>query len=458
MFLSQAGTDFLRFYNRVRNDIFAFCAALNFEPTEQQIPLLAAAQSLACYGLPTHLACKSGQGPGKTAVSVVIGLWRAFRNFMALTVVTAPTMRQAKEVWLANARERIMKAHPEIKKFFEVRATEIEILGVEDWGIKLASASKPENMQGWHNEHLSFIVDEASGVARNIIETIMGTLTNVDKLFMLIGNPNTRDSAFFDAFNRDRAKWHTITLNAEDSPIVDKENLRRLEDLYGRNSDVYRVRVLGEFPNQDPNTVMNSDDLEACARNNMVECARKGRAKQFGVDFARFGDDASVAYRRSGLAIVESAIQYKTEPDIMLAKVFEMQKRAAWANKDCKYVVDAGGIGQGLMHHLYNTHKQVFEFHFGGTPARSDIYHDRVTEAFFGMQRWVKSRELYLPDDPQLISELSNRQYAMTTKGKIKVESKDEYRKRVQDGSPDRADGMVMACYEGTEMKGRFAA
>lgn len=457
MFLSRLSTDFIRFYNRVRNDIFSFAKALNFEPTEQQIPLLAAAQALAYYGLPTHVACKSGQGPGKTAVSVIIGLWRAFRNVGALTVVTAPTMRQAKEVWLAEARSRIMQGHSEIRKFFEVRATEIEICGVHDWGVKLASASKPENMQGWHNKHLSFIVDEASGVARNIIETIMGTLTNVDKLFLQIGNPNTRDSSFFDAFNRDRSKWHTITLNAEDSPIVDKQNLLRLEELYGRESDVYRVRVLGEFPNQDPNTVMNSDDLEACAANNMIDRLKAGRGKQFGIDLARFGDDASVVYRRSGLAIVENKIIYKAEPDKILASAFEMQRQARWRNEECLYVVDAGGIGQGVMPFLYNSHRRVHEFHFGGSPGDGAVYHDKVSEAFFGMGERVKRRELYIPNDPQLISELSNRQYALTAKGKIKVESKDEYRKRIQDGSPDRADAAIMSFYEGCTVGSRMA-
>lgn len=458
MYLSRASSDFIRFYNRVRNDIFAFCKALNFEPTPQQVPVLAAAQSLAYYGKPTHMAIKSGQGPGKTTIAAIIGLWRTFRNFMALTVVTAPTMRQCKEVWLAEARARIQKAHPEIAKFFEVRATEIEVLGVEDWGIKLASSSKPENMQGWHNEHLSFIVDEASGVDRGIIETIMGTLTNTDKLFLQIGNPNTRDSAFFDAFNRDRKKWWTLTLNAEDSPIVDPANIARLEELYGRDSDVFRVRVLGEFPLSDPNCVMSSDDLERCAATDKLAMVARSRHRQFGLDFARYGDDASIGYRRSGHAIVGQHKFWKAEPSQLVAACFEDQESFGWEDRDCNYVVDADGMGQGLMHLFYSAGKKVHEFHFGGSPTRSDIYHDRVTEAFFHMARLVKKADCHIPDDPQLIAELAGRQYAMTLKGKIKVESKEEYRKRVQDGSPDHADAAVMTFYDLLSMKGRVAA
>lgn len=456
MYLSRASADFLKFYNRARNDIFAFCRGFNFEPTAQQVPVLSAIQSQVYYGKPTHMAIKSGQGPGKTTLATIAGLWKAFRHFMALTVVTAPTMRQCKEVWLAEARGRVMKAHPEIRKFFEVRATEIEILGVEDWGIKLASASKPENMQGWHNDHLSFIVDEASGVARNIIETILGTLSNTDKMLLMIGNPNTRDSSFFDCFNRDRRKWWTLTLNAEESPIVDKENVRRLADLYGTDSDVYRVRVLGEFPQSDPNCVMSSDDLEACARTDKMDMVRRSSTKQFGMDFARYGDDASVAYRRSGHAVVGQRIHYKAEPDKIIAQVFADQGSFGWENRDCWYVVDAGGVGQGLLHHFHNNRKQTHEFHFGGKPTSSE-YHDKVTEAFFSMAKYVRQRDCHIPNDPQLIEELSSRQYAMTLKGKIKVESKEEYRKRVQAGSPDHADAMVMTFYDMLAMQGRVA-
>lgn len=456
MRLSRQSTDFVRFYNAVRNDIFKFCRALNFSPTEQQAEVLSAIQSLAYCGRPTHMAVKSGQGPGKTTLASIAGLWRALRNFMGLTIVTAPTMRQCKEVWLAEARKRVMNAHSDVQKFFDVRATEIEILGTEDWGIKLASASKPENMQGFHNDNLSFIVDEASGVSREIIETIMGTLSNKDKMFLMIGNPNTRDSAFFDAFNRDRAKWWTRTLNAEESPIVDKANIRRLEEIYGRDSDIFRVRVLGEFPLQDPNTVMNSDDADACTRTDKIAMIRASNVKQFGIDFARFGDDASGYYRRSGNAIVGSHIQYKAEPDTIITRAFAEQASFGWTDRECQYVADAGGIGQGLMHIFYKHHKKLHEFHFGGRPADS-TYHDAVTEAFFNMARYVKARDCHIPNDPKLISQLCNRQYYMTAKGQIKVESKDEYRKRVQDGSPDQADMMVMAFYDMTAIEGRVA-
>ena len=50
---------------------------------------------------------------------------------------------------------------------------------------------------------------------------------------------------------------------------------------------------------------------------------------------------------------------------------------------------------------------------------------------------------------------MTNRRYVVTPKGKLKVESKDEYAKNNKDAengtigkSPDRADGVVMAFYD----------
>jgi len=461
MQLSRAGADFVRFYNATRNNIFLFCQALNFSPTPQQVGPLRHIQGMTEAVVPAdrsrYMAIKSGQGCGKTAVVAIIALWRAWRNTGALSVVTAPTMRQCKEVFLAELRAQLKKASMDVQKFFEVRATEVEILGIEDWGIKTVTAVTSEAMSGWHNEWLTFIFDEAAGATRPIHETILGTLTNVDKLYVKIGNPNIRDCPFFDCFNMLRDKWTTFTFNSEDTKLVAKSNIQRLEETYGRESDVFRVRVLGEFPLQDPTCVMGSDDLEACTRNSMVAAARLSRVKQFGIDFAQFGDDDSLIYRRSGLSIVEWKTFTKARVDRVIATAFEMQRIAGWSDEECTYVPDFVGMGDGAGHHFYNAGKNVFEFKANRTAAASRQYHDMVTEAFFGMAELVRKRLPHIPDDPELIKELSTRQYYLTLKGKLKIESKKEYKKRVQAGSPDRADGCVQCFYDVGAQRGQLA-
>jgi ribosomal protein L35 len=69
-----------------------------------------------------------------------------------------------------------------------------------------------------------------------------------------------------------------LTFNAEESPewIVNPQRNKDLEDLYGRDSDVYRIRVLGEFPHSDPNCVFSSEDLEKCTDKKLMYRKKAG--------------------------------------------------------------------------------------------------------------------------------------------------------------------------------------
>lgn len=442
---------FGEFYRHTSESIYAFCRALNFKPSWQQQELLNAVQRAADGTGSNWLACRSGQGPGKTKTSTIAGLWWAWRWIDGMTVVTAPTMRQCRDVWLVEARKTVEAADPAIQRCIDVTKSKVTMFGRDDWGAKLVTATKETNFQGYHNPHMAIIAEEASGIPREIIETCKGTLSNNDALFLQIGNPNTRDCAFFDCFNSQRHRWFCLRWNAEESPtwIVNPQRNKDLEDEFGRDSDVYRVRVLGEFPIADPNCVLSSELVEVIMDPDLMLKAvamqrdHGGHAKQFGMDFARFGGDENTIFRRSGNAIVEWARYPRTDPSEVVDKAFLMQKEAGWRDQDCIYVADAGGMGQGVMHRFYDAGKEVVEFHNGGCAIDVD-YDNRITEAWFRFAKKVKERRCYVPRDNILLQQLCGRQYYMTRKGKIVLETKDEYMKRGYE-SPDRADGTVLA-------------
>ena len=404
-----------------------------------------------------RVAVKSGQGPGKTTVMALIAQWRVLRFVGALAVVTAPTLRQAREVFLAESRRLLEQADPIMRTLIEVTKSRIIVGKQPKWGIECATAIKAQNIQGYHEKRMTFLVDEASGVARPIVEQTLGTLTNEDSLCIMIGNPNTKDCAFYDCFHLYRHMWHTFTMNAEKSPIVDQTNVKRLEEQFGRNSDVYRIRVLGEFPTMDPGALMSSDDLEACTLNDPYKAALEGGlVKQFGIDFARYGSDESVIYQRSGNAIIAHEIFVKQDPNDVASRAFVMQKEFAWKDEEVDYVADAGGMGQGVMVAFHRANKKILEFHYQGA-SYDPQFRDKMTEAFFQVRELVRARKLYIPNDPILIQQLSSRIYwADKGDGKIYVESKDKYKERTDQPSPDRADAFIMCFYQSIYIEGTF--
>jgi len=450
-------------YRHIRGDIFKLCQALRFEPTNQQSELLLAVQ-MATQGKGSNwIACKSGQGPGKTTVSGIAAIFRCLQDVDAMTVVTAPTMRQCREVWLAELRRTLDKADPMLRRLINITKTKVEIAGRSDWGVKTATATKEENAQGFHEKNMTVIVEEASGVPRPIITQYKGTLSNPNALLLQIGNPNTRACDFFACFNSNRSRWSCHTFNAEDTArdyphIVNPQRNLDLENEFGRDSDVYRVRVLGEFPFSDPNCVMSSDDIEACMdRRLMVRMAAASSGKNFGVDLARYGGDENTVFRRSGHSIVEWWKQSRCDPSVAVDRAFRMQADAGWDDALTNYTVDAGGIGQGILHRFYDAGKSVHEFHNGGTAMESHKYADAITEAWFRLARLTKARNCHLPADRELIQQLSSRQYNTNKKGLLVLEPKDQYIKRGFT-SPDRADGCVYAFHDLHEIEGRVAS
>jgi phage terminase large subunit len=442
-------------YRLARNDIFILAKLLNFKPTHQQRKLLKAVNS----GV-KRAAIKSGQGTGKSSASACIAIWRALRMPKSLVVVTAPSMRQCKDVFMSEIRRHLSEAHPEIKKLFKLtqqkaligkhtRKDDEDETKEPEWGIICVTATSPENAQGYHRDCLTFIVDEASGVERPIIEQIEGTMGQAtgDMLHLQIGNPNSPDCAFFDCFHTKRQFWDCHTFNAAESPLVSKDHVAYLKASYGEHSDVVRVRVYGEFPSSAPNAVMALSDLEACTRTDPLAMAKLSDVKQFGIDLARFGSDESAIYRRSGEAIVTDEHFVKQEPSSVVARAFALQEEAGWRDQDCHYVPDADGLGQGVMDMF--TRKSRLEFHSAGLPSDQNMFANRMTEAWFGFAKKVKAHRAFLPNDPRLLQQLSTRLYFLRrSDGKLILESKDDYKKRTGLESPDRADGCVMAFYD----------
>lgn len=458
-------------YEQWRDSILTFAReGMNFNFTNQQESLFTLVEmesTMPIHDRKKRIAVRSGQGPGKTAASVIVALWRCLQYEDALVIVTSPSMRQCKQ-WVDECNRLTKTAHPIIRKMVKCYGTKVEINGSKMWGIRTATATRPENLQGIHEKHLTFIADEASGVSAAIIETIKGTLSNPDSLFLAIGNPNTSSCAFYDFFNSQADQWHTLVFNAEDTArdyphIVSPSRNLQLEAEYGRDSDQYRIRVLGEFPHEDPNNVLGVSDVYACQENDLEGCSLIDNVLEvtncFGIDVARYGSDESVVARRKGLALVDFETFVKREPADVLDWAFSRQADAGWENKDCWYVPDAGGMGQGIIANFRRSGKQYMEFHTQGRPHDRNMFADLYSEAWWGLRRLVKERIVYLPKDNRLVKQLTTRQYMTDKNGKIKVESKDEWRKRMEiTESPDRADAVVMAFYPHLGTRARVVA
>lgn len=447
----------------IQGDIFELCFWLRFNPTPQQREVLQLAQDGH-----KRIAVKSGQGPGKTCVSAIIALWWGLQDVDVRNIITAPSMKQCRGVWLSEVRDRMKTAHHLLKKFITVTSSMVYFGGMsknlpthKNWRCELITATGAESFQGQHNKRLNAIVEEASGVETEIIEALKGTVSNVksewqedadEGTILMIGNPNTREGEFFKCFTKMRGDWVCLTLDAEETPIVNPKKILEHAREFGIDSDFYNVRVKGNFPATDPCGIINPDDLYACIDTSIRVAVNhlKGQ-KQWGIDLARQGGDETVVYRRSGACVVEwkkFAKTYEFEPAHAVRWCFKQQIMAEWFNHETLYVFDAGGMGQGVMHLFDEAGKEYLPFHTQAKPSRPMIYKNRMTEAWFQTSRILKSHKAKIPDDPVLHEQLTSRRYQITKEGLLLVEPKKDYMKRTGNQSPDRADAFVMCFYQ----------
>lgn len=439
-------------WKAIGSDIFTLCKALRHTPTWQQAQLYEAVQRKT-----PRIAIKAGMGPGKSCGSAVVAIFRCLQAEGAMTVVTAPTMRQCNDVFMGEVRRHLKNAYSFVRDFIKTTKTRVVLGGNHDWCVRTATAKKGENIFGNHEKNMTIICEEASGISPLIMNALKGTVSNPNSLILQIGNPSSRSCAFFDCFHSLRHLWDCYTWNAEETPETEwftRQRNRDLEEEFGRDSDMYRIAVLGEFPKSDPDTVISEEWLqEASQKGRLVEAARclreggKPPARQMGMDFARFGGDENTIYRRSGNAVVQWGCFPHTDPNDVVDTAFSWQKKAGWTDRETWYAADAGGIGQGLMGNFHRANKNIYEFHTSARSSNARKYANQMTEAWFHLAHILKNKPCCIPEDKILFKQLTTRRYFINKNAQLILEDKESYKKRGFD-SPDRAEGLVMSFFD----------
>lgn len=125
---------------------------------------------------------------------------------------------------------------------------------------------------------------------------------------------------------------------------------------------------------------------------------------------------------------------------------------------DYVYVkIDDTGVGGGVTDRLNELKEDpaegldkmvVIPVNFARKSPKSKsarFYDDIVTWMWANVRDLMKDKEVKLPDDSVLVGEFSTRKYYFQSNGKMKLESKEELKKRGL-SSPDRADAVALAC------------
>ena len=84
------------------------------------------------------------------------------------------------------------------------------------------TATSPEALQGFHADHVLYIIDEASGVSDKVFEPVLGAMTGEDAKLLMMGNPTRLTGFFYDSHHKNREEYNAIHVDGRDSIHVSK--------------------------------------------------------------------------------------------------------------------------------------------------------------------------------------------------------------------------------------------
>ena len=378
----------------------------------------------------------NGSGKDWTAGRVV--LWWMLNHYPAKVIISGPTHRQVADiVWNETRIAYNNSKYPLGGRMYQTTRWQLD-----DQHFALGVVTNdPYNLQGFHSPNLLVVITEAHAVKQPEIEALRRLNA---KTVLMTGNPFTTQGEFYDSHHSMRHLYKTIQISAFDTPNIIEgkqvvEGMVSMEDIedrkaqWGETSAMYRASVLGQFPNNLEDVIIPLDlALESVKRKNQPE----GEVV-VACDIARYGKDKTVAVKRQGDT---SEIIYSVQgKDLMTV--------AGWLGRYCldnsvdRLVVDDTGLGGGVTDRLQEVgmgSTDLVPFKAGTKASQDDRFGNAITESWWRMREWVFDNG-QLPDNKDLLSQVSSRRYNIQSDRRLMLEPKEKMHK-----SPDEGDAMAM--------------
>tara|TARA_Y100000114_G_scaffold154151_1_gene175597 strand:+ start:961 stop:2337 length:1377 start_codon:yes stop_codon:yes gene_type:complete len=388
-----------------------------------------------------RLSIRSGHGVGKSSCASWLMIWYLLTRYPCKVVVTAPTASQLFDALFAEAKRWIKELPSPLRNLLEMKSDRIELAASPTEAFISARTSRsesPESLAGVHAEHVLLVVDEASGVPESVFEAAYGSMSGKNATTILLGNPTRSSGYFFETHTRLRDSWWTKKVSCEDSHLVSEDFIQEMEVKYGADSNAMRVRCYGEFPTAEDDTLISLHAVEQASKRTVEQ--PEGTAVVWGLDVARYGDDASVLCIRKNRHLVSLHSWKKLSLMELSGRVLDLLNSAD--EPPDEILVDSIGLGAGVLDRLRELDIPARGVNVSESPAMADRYANLRAELWDLTKSWF-GEEVQIPNDDSLIADLTAPRYFFNSSGKMIVESKAETKKRLG-RSTDFADSLVL--------------
>jgi hypothetical protein len=423
-------------------DPISACKALfGVWPTKQQADLINSA-----WSNDSRVAVSSCTGSGKTAALTWLTFLLLLCKYDCRILITSPSFQQLNRVFNSEANKWKAKM-PEVWSNMLTITRERIILnakkGVQIANIVTASAENEESLQGGHADNYVILADEASAINEDVFDVLQGTLSTGVGRFVLTSNPTRSSGRFYEIFHRIKdkgtSKWRTLFFSAFDCPHVNDHFIEEIADMYGEDSDQYRVRILGQFPRTSISQFIPTDIVEASMDREISVTDTRSFPNIGGVDIARQGDDDTVFVTRQGPKIIDITTYHGLDGPEVASKLLDYYR----IYNHQVIFMDALGVGASP----YDASKRlpglkdVVRPLNVSLPSPKPHEYANVRAHLWGLYKEWLQGEVDMPRDPELLAQTISQTYGYNGKLAYLLTAKRDMKKQGIT-SPDRPDAV----------------
>lgn len=418
-------------------------------------------------------AVRSCHSSGKSHVASLIVAWwlDAHPPGEAFVVTSAPTVAQVRAIlW-----RYIRRLHKENQLPGRVNQTE--------WLIDeelVAFGRKPADTDeaafvGIHAPYVLCVLDEAGGIPDHLWVGAEAITTGPWCRILAIGNPDNAATHFFTV-SQPGTGWNPIRISAFDTPnftgepvpekvavsLISTEWAEEKKLEWGEDNALYNSKILGEFTLDSADTVVRSSDVATCridseARYTPAELS----PVELGVDVGGGLDETVIRERKGILAGREWRIRTDRPEKIAPLILKALRESGASVVK-----IDSIGVGFGVIGELRNAASRgehmarIVGVNVSEKPRDRKKFANLRAEIWWTIGRELSAQggwDLSKMENPDITcAELLQPRWELDSAGRIKVEAKDEIRKRLGGRSTDHSDALLLAYFHGAKPRMRF--
>jgi phage terminase large subunit-like protein len=316
--------------------------------------------------------------------------------------------------------------------------------------IRLFGADNPDSLRGGYWDGV--VLDEVAQIKPDVWQEILRpALADRGGWATFIGTPkginlfkDIYDKALSEVHNKNGDWWVSLKTIDDTKALPESE----IDEMQKSMSDrVWRQEMMCDFSAEADDVLIPIDLVSQAVKRAYLPGDIGHAPVVLGIDVARFGNDASVIFRRQGLQAFEPVVIRGMDNMALAGRIVSIIAQY----KPASVFIDAGQ-GAGVIDRIRQLGHSVIEVPFSSSPF-DPRYLNKRAEMWYDMKKWL-SEGGAIPDDLILKSDLSAPVYFFNNSGKIQLEAKEKIKERIG-RSPDLADGLALTfAYPVTKSRG----